>query len=189
MWNNWFKAIVLALFACWLAADMEPARAQVIPLISLTNLWRYNQTGENLGTEWRAAIYDDTVAGWDGPGLPLFGFETDEGQYNNLGVTFNTRFPDPQVASNFRTNYYFRTHFTMPNYSPGVLAGTTLRMTNWYDDGVVYYLNGSELLRTNMPAGTITATTFASPQPGEPNRVIISIVPTNLHAGDNVLAV
>jgi len=182
---------MVILAASWFAADTHSVQAQTTNvLITTSTMWRYNQTGTNLGTAWQAPGYNDTVAGWEGPGLPLFGFETDEGQYNNLGVTFNTHFPDPQVAGNFRTNYYFRTHFTMPNYSAGVLAATTLVTTNWYDDGVVYYLNGSELLRTNMPAGTITATTFANPQaPSEPIQRVISIIPTNLLAGDNVLAV
>jgi len=192
MWNNCFKAIVLALFSCWLAADTETARAQVIPLITLTNLWRYNQTGENLGTEWRAANYDDTVAGWDGPGLALFGYETDETQYNTaFGVAFNTRFPGPQSSypDNFRTNYYFRTHFTMPSYSTGILAATTLTTTNWFDDGVVYYLNGVELLRTNMPNGTISATTLSLPALAEPIQRVISNLGTNLVIGLNTFAV
>src|SRR5882724_6572052 len=167
MRNNCFKAMVILAASCF-AAGTNSSRAQTVDtLITTSTTWRYNQTGTNLGTAWQAANYNDTVAGWEGPGLPLFGYEGDVGRYDPLGVFFNTSFPDPQVAGNFRTNYYFRTHFTMPNYSAAVLAATVLTTTNWFDDGVVYYLNGAELLRTNMPTGTITATTFATAALGE----------------------
>src|SRR5204863_2267999 len=125
-----------------LAAHMYSAKAQPFQLITLTTpTWRYNQSGANLGTAWTAKNYNDNQAGWEGPGLPLFGFESDEAQYANIGAPFNTRFPDPQNprATNFRTNFYFRTHFTMPSYSPDVLAATTLRSTNWIDDGCIVY--------------------------------------------------
>jgi len=188
MRNNCIKAMVLILVSCWFAADVKTAGAQTLQLINLTNNWRYNQSGANLGTAWQARTYDDTVAGWEGPGTLLFGFEGDVGRYDPLGVFFNTTFPNPQTAGNFRTNYYFRTHFTMPNYSAAVLAATTLTTTNWFDDGVVYYLNGVELLRTNMPTGTITATTFALAALTEPIQRVISNLGTNLLVGDNVLA-
>src|SRR5437667_12770200 len=43
-----------------------------------------------------------------------------------------TRFLDPQnPTTNFRTNYYFRTHFTMMNYSAPQLAATTLLVQSW----------------------------------------------------------
>src|SRR5437773_184101 len=101
----------LALVLLLLAGGVKGGRTQTFPLITLDTTWRYNQTGTNLGTAWIAPDYDDSGIGWEGPGLPLFGFETNEGQYNALGVYFQTRFPDPQNPfTNFRTNYYFRTH-------------------------------------------------------------------------------
>ena len=33
------------------------------------------------------------------------------------------------------------------------------------DDGAVIYLNGSEIVRTNMPSGTISGTTLANASP------------------------
>src|SRR4051794_2326143 len=118
---NCFKTLALALFSVGLVAAVDSGSAQMLELVTPSKTWRYNQTGAELGTAWRAPAYNDNVAGWEGPGLPLFGFETDENQYNALGVTFNTRFPDPQnPTSNFRTNFYFRTHFTMPSSSPAV---------------------------------------------------------------------
>jgi hypothetical protein len=192
MRNNCFKVIVASVCSAWLLASVEGLRAQSIPLITVDTEWRYNQTGTNLPTTWTSRTYNDTVTGWEGPALGLFGYETDENQYNNLGVSFYTRFPDPQTAGNFRTNYYFRAHFTnTTSYSPSLLAAITLNTTNFIDDGAVFYLNGTELARWNMPAtGTITAATFASAGFGDPGRFVTNyMVGTNLLVGDNVVAV
>src|SRR5207249_1345758 len=112
----------------------------MLQLVTLTNLWRYNTNNLELGSAWRAPTYNDS--GWRGPGLALFGFETDEIQYNNLGVYFNTHFNNPLNDQPLITNYYFRTHFQVPDYPAAVLATTMLITTNWFDDGLIYYLNG-----------------------------------------------
>jgi hypothetical protein len=160
-----------------------------VQLITRTTQWRYNRSGTDLGVAWIAPSYDDTLAGWEGPAQPLFGFETDEGQYNALGVPFLTRFADPlgvdtNGISNFRTNFYFRTHFNLPSYPDEILTNILLRTTNWFDDGVAYYLNGVELLRANMPAGTILANTFASGTLTEPIQLVLTNLATNLVVGD-----
>src|SRR5207247_2109317 len=104
-------------------------------------------------------------------------------------------FPDPATQSPFVTNYYFRTHFTMPSMSPSALAATMLISTNVVDDGSVVYLNGVEIFRFNMPAGTVSATTFASAAltEGWPTTGQTVFFRTNLAnnvvIGDNVLAV
>jgi hypothetical protein len=190
MRKNYFKQVVLALIGCWVGCSGGIGKAQTIPLLTPTTPWRYNKTGTELGTAWQARLYNDTVTGWEGPGTMLFGFESTEQEYNNIGVFFNTRFPDPQTAGNFRTNFYFRAHFTMPFYSPATLAAVTLQTTNWIDDGAVFYLNGVELGRFNMPTGPVNASTFAGPALAEPIRFITNYVAgANLQAGDNVLAV
>src|SRR6266481_1430569 len=169
----WFmlKACLKTMVLVWacLAIGMSYCRAQTLQLITLNTQWRYNQTGTNLGTAWIAPGYDDTSPGWEGPGFPLFGFETTESEYNNIGVYFQTRFPDPQnPTSNFRTNFYFRTHFAMPSVSATFLAATTLVTSNYVDDGAIYYLNGVEFARFNMPTGAVNAATFANGTLGEP---------------------
>src|ERR1043166_6233942 len=108
MRKNYFKQVVLALIGCWVGCSGGIGKAQTIPLLTPTTPWRYNKTGTELGTAWQARLYNDTVTGWEGPGTMLFGFESTEQEYNNIGVFFNTRFPDPQTAGNFRTNFYFR---------------------------------------------------------------------------------
>jgi len=177
-----FLCLVLLLPFVEMAGGQSP-----LPLITLTNLWRYNTNNLELGTAWRTPEFNDSE--WGGPGLALFGFETDELQYNNLGVYFNTRFNDPQTDHPFVTNYYFRTRFRVPDYPAAVLSATTLITTNWFDDGVIYYLNGVELLRTNVPSGTVTAATFALSALAEPVQRVFANSGTNLVPGENVLAV
>lgn len=81
---------------------------------------------------------------------------------------------------------YFRTTFVID----GDPSGTSLAMQTILDDGAVYYLNGSEVLRLNMPAGTISHT----------SRALANVVTAELSApyqlsteslvaGTNVLAV
>jgi len=41
-------------------------------------------------------------------------------------------------------------------------AVTSLTLTTWADDGVVVYVNGTEVGRSNMPTGIISYNTFAS---------------------------
>ncbi len=109
-----FNATVLALGAILLVIGVESGRGQTVTLITTNTAWRYNQTGTNLGTAWIAPDYDGTAPGWEGPGLPLFGHENSPTEYYDAyGLLFNTDFGDPQAPGNFRTNYYFRTHFNM----------------------------------------------------------------------------
>jgi len=184
----------LLVTALCLVAGLHNGNAQTYSLITTDTEWRYNQTGTDLGVAWQAPAYDDTVAGWEGPGKMLFGYETTPAEY--LPFTFNTPFPDPQNPNtNFRTNFYFRTHFTMPSVPAGYLAGTTLITTNAVDDGAIYYINGVEIFRQNMPAGAVNANTFAPTAPAEgwpPSGLTVfshSNLATNVVVGDNVIAV
>jgi hypothetical protein len=63
--------------------------------------------------------------------------------------------PDP--AKKYITTYYPQA-FTVTD--PREFASLTLRLQR--DDGAVVYLNGTEVVRSNMPTGTITLTTRAA---------------------------
>jgi len=52
---------------------------------------------------------------------------------------------------------YFRTWFDFP----GSLLGAELRARHVVDDGAAFYLNGNEIMRTNVPNGELTADTLA----------------------------
>ena len=60
------------------------------------------------------------------------------------------------------------------------------------DDGVVVYLNGTEIARANMPTGTLGQNSYATAAPrtddGEREPVVVQVPVSALVAGQNVLA-
>jgi hypothetical protein len=146
-----------------------------IPFVNYGDTWRYNDKNVDLGTAWQASTYNDSA--WpQGPGL--LGFET-------------ATLPSPGIRTSFTNSqqltYYARTRFT---YS-GSLKGVTMTIDQVLDDGAVYYLNGKEIGRSNMPAGTITFTTAASSAVGDATEQlgVITADGSALVNGTNVLAV
>lgn len=97
---------------------------------------------------------------------------------------------DATVIPDMQNNYwsvYTRKTFTVDD--PAAVAGLTLTID--YDDGYVAYLNGTEVARANMPAGTPTYNTAATPfhEAGTPVTVDLSSFRHLLVAGQNVLAI
>ncbi len=138
-------------------------------LVAAGSVWRYDDSGADLGTSWRQPGYDD--AAWP-TGNAEFGFgDGDEA----------TTFTPGNVT------YYARTSFDFTGPAPSALNVGILA-----DDGAVVYLNGTELARENMPAGTITASTQASGWKGgaDEQTYVDYVVPAAaLVQGTNVLAV
>jgi Bacterial Ig-like domain/Immunoglobulin I-set domain/Immunoglobulin domain len=119
-----------------------------LPLVELTNSsWQVNASGTDLSTNWLDQAYDDSQSPWNA-GLGLFGYTPSAGAY-----------PAIQTALSSGPNtYYFRTHFDW-NHETANLAFV---VTNYLSDGAVYYLNGSEVKRVRMPAGSVAYGTSAS---------------------------
>ena len=142
-------------------------------LIPLESVWRYDASGAgHTGSAWRQPGFDD--AAWD-EGRALL--------YNEsaaLPAPKNTELP---LGA---TTYYFRTDFEL---AAGV-EGTDLVLRPIIDDGAVFYLNGAELLRLNMPEGPIDPSTLASVGVGDATFSSPLTAPAAaLRAGRNVLAV
>jgi len=113
-------------------ADPELDLSEGIPYINYGDIWKYNDTGTDLGTSWRASGYNDSA--WpSGPGL--LGFE-DCGCLPAPGI-------QTSLADFDRITRYLRTEFT---YN-GPTAGVSLSVDLILDDGVILYLNGVELGR------------------------------------------
>lgn len=106
---------------------ISQVQTQVFTLVTLTNLWRYNQTSNYTGVPWMEETFDDSS--WL-EGRALLYYESD-----TLPADKNT-----QLELGRRT-YYFRTQFRL-EADP---AGVTLRLSSVIDDGAVFYLNGQEL--------------------------------------------
>jgi hypothetical protein len=145
-------------------------------LIPTGAIWKYSDTGVDLGTAWRGLTFNDS--GWaSGPAQLGYG-DGDEATVVSYGPS----------ANNKRITTYFRHAFTVANPSQYV----SLSLSLLRDDGAIVYLNGQEVVRTNMPSGAVTYSTRASTNinPG-PESVFLnfSIPATALVTGTNVLAV
>jgi hypothetical protein len=139
-------------------------------IIPLGSTWRYPDPSTDLGSAWRNVDYDDSA--WRSGASELGNGDADETTVINLGQP--TRFP----------TIYFR-HAFIPNLSD---ASLPLVARLKVDDGAIVYLNGQELFRANMPAGTVTYSTLA-PDTLE-NEWFTNTIPTSaLVAGTNLIAV
>jgi uncharacterized repeat protein (TIGR03806 family) len=115
-------------------------------LIAQGSDWKYLDDGSNQGTAWRARTFDD--GDWaSGPAQLGYGDDdeatTVNGEYGNGSRIITT---------------YFRHAFQVTNVA--AYANLTLRVLR--DDAVAVYLNGSELLRDNLPQGSFNYTTTAT---------------------------
>jgi hypothetical protein len=166
------SVLVVSILSTLLTIDI--AADQV--LIPSGSVWRYNDTGTNLGTAWRAGTYND--AGWaTGPAQLGYG-DGDESTVISYGTS----------TTNKRITYYFRRQFTVTNPA----SFTTLNLRYVRDDGAVIYLNGTEVVRSNLPAGTIGYTTLATTAIGNEDESAWQLAPLDpslLVAGANTIAV
>ena len=140
-------------------------------LVAPDAAWRYHDSGAtDLGTSWRALGYDDSA--WP-QGAAQLGFGDGD---------------ESTVLTPGRMTYYFRRSFDVAD--PAQVQSLVLDLVR--DDGVVVYLNGVEVTRDNLPAGTITAATPASTAvagAAENTWVSRSVGPGLLRTGTNVIAV
>ncbi|MEX2188999.1 MAG: lamin tail domain-containing protein [Pirellulales bacterium] len=163
------------------ADNPEPDLPDVFELVTLTDTWRYDQSGANLGTTWKETAYNDaawpqgpSVLGVESSALPAPAVLATTLDLNADGVAPNT------------TTFYFRTHF---NFA-GDPAAVLLRLGGLIDDGAVYWLNGHEIHRFNMDPGPVNFdTTAASTEEASAFLAPTLLSAQYLQAGDNVLAV
>jgi hypothetical protein len=157
------------------ASAPEPLSTN-LPLVTLTSTsWQVNGSGTDLGTNWLDPSYDDTQAGWS-PGQGLFGYTTTPGAYPPIHTTL----------SSGPNTYYFRTHFNWNNLPDNV----AFVVTNYLSDGAVFYLNGVEVNRVRMPAGTVDYSTAATGTNAPVGQYSVFGIPASTFAlGDNLLEV
>jgi predicted phosphodiesterase len=137
--------------------------------------WRYLDDGTDPGTEWRGAEYDD--AQWPAGAAELGYGDGDETTEIGFG---------PNKARKFITAY-FRHAFDVAQ--PEHFVNLYFRLVR--DDGVILYLNGKEIARSNMPKGDVTHLTVAAKSISgvEEKRCLAAALGTNILAvGRNVLA-
>jgi hypothetical protein len=156
------------------AGNFSPLVLTPLRLIPAGSLWKYQDSGANLGTAWRATGYND--AAWsNGPAMLGFG-------------DANGVLPVTTISNRSQITFHFRRTFQVSD--PGAFSSLALRLQR--DDGAVVYLNGTELWRDNMPGGTMAYNTPASTTVGGSDESAWWTRATNaaaLLAGTNVLAV
>jgi hypothetical protein len=164
----------------WRLAEYQPNAIQPddAVMIAAKSEWKFDDTGVDRGTAWRAAGFDDSA--WaSGPGELGYG-ET------GLGTTLGWG----GVSTNRHLTYYFRKQFQVSD--PGRFTGFRLGVRR--DDGAVVYINGVEVFRTGLPAAPaeITYTTRASSDVNGVNETTYfsTLLPvTALVEGENTIAV
>ena len=138
--------------------------------------WRYLDSGLSPAAQWRDVSFDDST--WEeGPAQLGYG-DGDEQTIVSYG---------PNASQKFITSY-FRRAFQVAD--PTGIRGLTLHTLR--DDGAVVYLNGAEVWRSNMPAGTISHGTLALTGvsgAGETTFFPQFVDPALLVQGSNVVAV
>jgi hypothetical protein len=128
------------------------------------------------------------AAGWNQPGFNASSWKTGVAPlgWGTGAITTNIDVPAGQTRT---LTSYFRSSFSVP--SPGDFATYTL--TTRADDGIVVYVNGTEVGRSNMPTGTVTAGTYALSAPSTATAlaapVVLTIPKSLLVAGTNSVAV
>ena len=150
-------------------------------LIEQGGLWSYLDDGSDQGTVWQTADVSPTGANWatgnaqlgygDGDEVTVVGFiDTDAG---TSGTQKNA-------------TTYFRRSFTA---SATDVSNTTLNINAVRDDGMVVYINGTEVWRDNMPVGTILYNTWASSVTANENGWVSLNVANIVTLGSNEIAV
>ena len=164
-----FKALILSLLLALTAAAQTS-------LVVRGSEWKYLDDGSDQGAAWRGAGFDDSA--WRAGNAQLGYGDGDEITRIGYGPDYSNKF----VTTYFRRTFSVSDPTTFLSLSLGLLR----------DDGAVVYVNGTEVFRSNMPAGDITHTTFASSAvSGSQENAFFrtSLPPSLLKTGDNVIAV
>ena len=148
-----------------------------VPLVAAGSAWSYyfdNTTA--VPTTWKTSATD--TASWR-LGSAALGWGTGP-------ITTNIDVP---AGTTRALTSYFRKQVTVQN----VAALKTLKLTTRADDGIAVYVNGTEVGRSNLPQGTLTAGTYALTAPSTTTALANQVtwdVPTSLLVnGANTVAV
>jgi hypothetical protein len=110
------------------------------------NLWKYFDKGTDPGANWKDLNFNDSLRNF-GPAQIGYG-DGGEATQVGLGNDANNKFP----ATYFRHTFNVT---SLPNID-------SLLISLMRDDGAIVYLNGTEIIRSNMPSRAITRYTYAS---------------------------
>ena len=148
----------------------------VTPLIAGGSVWKYQDQGLDLGTNWAQPQYDDSA--W-AQGPARLG-------YNTSGIATTVNYGP------LYTNKYITTYFRHSFVVSSTVHYTNLNLRLNREHGAVVWLNGREIFRANMPSGPISFLNYAKAAMAldaqhiyYPTNLPVSFLP----AGTNVMAV
>jgi hypothetical protein len=118
----------------------------LVELVPVGSTYHYIDNGQPPPAQWTTAGYDDSALP-SGP-APL--------GYGDAHIVTNVGF-GPDGANKYTTTW-FRATFD----ASGAATFTSATLDLMRDDGALVFLNGVEIARSNMPAGAILPSTFAS---------------------------
>jgi len=125
--------------------NVSDAGPVVSTAIAKGTAWKYLDNGSDQGTAWKESAFNDSA--WaSGPGPLGYGD-------SHIVTTVNSG-----PSGNRIITTYLRRTFNLT----GASAVQSLLLNIMRDDGVVVYINGTEVARQNMPAGTINHLTNAA---------------------------
>ena len=187
---------VRAASSAW--TPLLPNGAAVVGLPEMTLLdmddvnqfWRYQQQGLEPAGAWEAIAYDDRswsngLAAFDGKWDSNYGTHVSRATVNGVSIRSHLMITGPN-GSTFLSASYFRGRFA----PPVPLAGASMNLYHFIDDGAVFYLNGQEVGRFQMASGAVDYSTLASGTVGDASlqgpMVIagVDLQPTNLFAAE-----
>ena len=157
------------------------AKSQVnTTLLDFNDTWRYRESATGLPSNWATTSHTVGIDQWQSGAGPI-GFEAAA-----LPVALQTTLGDPTTNNPSIVTYYFETDFTISD-DPATVG---LSLEHMIDDGAVFYVNGAEVLRYNIPDGPVDATTGAAPGVGNASLSGLMPIPSgSLVAGQNRLSV
>jgi hypothetical protein len=168
--------LLAALWPCGTARSMTiQVGTEGMDLVRAGAVWQFfrgKQPASTPGDAWRQVDFDDTR--WE-TGPAGFGYSDND---------------DATVLNDMLGRYatvYIRKEFSVVALTPNAPVELTID----YDDGFIAYLNGKEVARRGMLAGTATYQTLASisHEAGTPETINLGIAGDLLRVGKNVLAI
>ncbi len=147
-----------------------------VRLLDWTQVWSYRDDGSDPGNAWREAGFADVD--WASGGGLLY--------------RESAALPAPKTTP-IRIGpltHYFRTRFRI-DAPPDAANPGVLELSHVVDDGAVFWLNGVEVARFNLPPGEITAATEATRTIGDAaiQSTNVPLAGRSWPTGENVLAV
>ena len=139
-----FTVPVFLFVACLVAA--ETRAEETLIGFGKAAVWKYQDEGAEPSEDWRKPDFDD--GSWKSGPAPL--------GYGDPGLGTKVGYGDDPKDKHLTT--HFRHAFEVKDAD----AIETLVLLIRSDDGCVVYLNGDEIIRSNMPEGDVACTTTAT---------------------------